>query len=349
MTRNYEGLKMTLRILLISLLCAVSTLFAGCEADSVSEALITEAELQAQLDNLQEQRPEVPGFAIAIVRQDEVMITAATGISDSQGRALTPDTPARIASNTKTFVAAAVLRLMEQGRIELDTSIDAYISPQYTQMLIADGYDISSITVRHVLMHASGLNDHFGSDVFENMVFSNPTRVWTRTDQLQLMVDITDPLGAPGAAFAYSDSGYVLLGDMIEQITAAPLGKAIRELTRFDQIGLENTWWDEVETPPVGAQERAHQWLGETDTYAIHGSADAHGGGGLIASVEELARFYAALLNGDVFDNPSTLALMTEAQANAEGRIPIQLSLPRHDTVATCSEELQTALSSHNL
>ncbi|MCG8442986.1 MAG: beta-lactamase family protein, partial [Caulobacterales bacterium] len=287
---------------------------------------VTQGDLRDRLDTLQAKHSSVPGFAIAIVLEGETVVSASTGVADPKGRAMLPDTPIRIASVAKTAVAVSILRLWEEGLLALDSPIDGLISSEHSEILSLDGYDISSITVRHLLMHSSGLNDHTSGDAFIGMVLSDPQRVWTRTAQIRLMADTTEPVAAPGQAFSYSDTGYILLGEIIERVTDERLGQAVRRLAKLNTIGLENSWWDEEEPPAAAAPRRAHQWLDEIDTYPIHGSIDAYGGGGLVASVEDVARFYAALFAGQVFSRPETLALMTSAPGRPDDS-PYRLGL----------------------
>ncbi|HEY0116993.1 MAG TPA: serine hydrolase domain-containing protein, partial [Allosphingosinicella sp.] len=88
---------------------------------------------------------------------------AAAGLADpAAGRPLTVETPLRIASNTKTFVAATILRLWEQRRIDLDAPIAPLLTPSLEAILRADGYATDRITVRHLLSHSGGLYDHGG-------------------------------------------------------------------------------------------------------------------------------------------------------------------------------------------
>ena len=133
------------------------------------------------------------------------------------------------------------------------------------------------------------------------------------------MVETTDPLGPPGEIFSYSDTGYLLLGEIVERVTGEPLGKAVKQLTKLDMIGLSEVWWDTEDAPPATAPLRAHQWLGDIDTYDIHGSVDAFGGGGIVADVEDMALFFAALFGGEIFEKRETLTLMTTAPGHPEG------------------------------
>ncbi|HMG30067.1 MAG TPA: serine hydrolase domain-containing protein [Jiangellaceae bacterium] len=81
-----------------------------------------------------------------------------------------------------------------------------------------------------------------------------------------------------------------------------------------DTNGLEATWLETLEPTPAGVKDRAHQFVGEVDTYAWDPSFDLYGGGGLAATVRDMAVFTRALLTGDVFRKPETLSLMTETR-----------------------------------
>jgi len=234
---------------------------------------------------------------------------AASGEADV-GTALTVDTPLRLASNTKTFVAATALRLWETGRLDLDAPIDGLLSAPLTRLLEADGYDTRRITVRQLLSHSAGLYDHAGDPRFIQTSVAQPDRRWTREDLVRLATEYGDPRSAPGTEFRYSDTGYILLGDIIERVTGRDIAAAVRAELGFDRLGLKSTWWEVMEVAPSGAAPRARQWLGDVDATDIHASMDLYGGGGLVMSVRDLATFAAALFEGRVFDRPDTLKEM---------------------------------------
>ena len=100
----------------------------------------------------------------------------------------------------------------------------------------------------------------------------------------------------------------------------------MRGLLALDALGLTGIWWDAMEAPPAGVPQRAHQWLGGIDSFPIHGSMDAFGGGGWIMSVADLARFMQALFAGAVFERADTLALMRNAPGHPAGS-PYRLGL----------------------
>ncbi|MEO0884145.1 MAG: serine hydrolase domain-containing protein [Pseudomonadota bacterium] len=267
--------------------------------------------VQTDLEALQSQHANVPGFAIAMISEDTTKV-AATGQADPDGTPMSAATPVRIASITKTFVAASILRLWEDGLLDLDASIDGLVNPEIDALLRNDGYNTENITVRHLLMHASGMADHVG-DAYVEQVFRDPRRVWTPTEQIEVLITTADPLSEPGVQFAYSDTGYVLLGEILREVTDAPLHQAVRELLKLDRLELRTLHWDELELPQGDVPSRAHQWMDGIDIFAMHGSMDGHGGGGLVASVEDVAIFYKALFNNEIFADPTTLELMTTA------------------------------------
>ncbi|MEO5866631.1 MAG: serine hydrolase domain-containing protein [Sphingomonas sp.] len=220
------------------------------------------------------------------------------------------DTPMRIASNTKTFVSATVLRLWEQHKIDLDAPIKGLIAPEDDRLLRADGYDTGRITVRHLLSHSGGLYD-LGSDprFFAQFKANNNERL-TRTDQIRMMTEYGDPLGAPGVKFHYSDGDYIILGEIVERLTGLNLAKAVRRELGLDRLGLTNAWWERFEPRPAGAHPGARHFLGDTDVTDIDPSMDLYGGGGLVMSPRDLATFFKALFEGRVFHSKKTLETM---------------------------------------
>ncbi|MEO1327598.1 MAG: serine hydrolase domain-containing protein [Pseudomonadota bacterium] len=306
----------------VAVLAALVSGFAlvGCAPSEQNAPTPAAAQsVQERLDALQRELHDVAGFAIWLRSDDGSVSTAATGVADPTGRSMSTDTPVRLASITKTLVAATVLRLWEQDQVDLDAPIDQLISESHVALLQTDGYETDRITVRHLLMHAGGLADHAQTPAFLDKVVSQPDHTWTRTEQVQLLVDATDPLSAPGERYAYSDTGYVLLGEIIETITKRPLAEAVRQQTRLEELCLADVRWEAPQGADRLTPQRAHQWYGDIDTFHLNGSLDSFGGGGIIASAEQTGRFFAALFNGDVFDDESTLTLMMEAPGHPDG------------------------------
>lgn len=231
---------------------------------------------------------------------------------------LTPAHMFRIASTTKTYVAASVLRLMEQGRLDLSDPAEGLISQDLNEVLTGDGYDTRAITVKQLLSHTAGLYDHAQDSRYGERIKADPEHVWTREEQVEAMAAWGDPVGAPAEKFVYSDTGYLLLGDIIERATGRALPLAVRDLLRLEVHGLSDTVWERGDawTPPSG--QRAHQFLAGDDTHSWEPSNDLFGGGGLVATPSDVAHFYDFLMGGKIFDRPETLALMLSAEGLPE-------------------------------
>ncbi len=270
--------------------------------------------LQTVLDEFHAANPAAPGVVVYVHSPSrDLDWTAAVGQAvRGSTDPLTVDCTFRIASNTKTYVAAAILRLAEMGKLSLDDPLGGYLPADQHKLLADDGYDLDAMTIRQVLAHTSGLFEHPSDPRFEEAILADPHYHWTRIEQITKCVEWGDPVGAPGKLFSYSDTGYVILGGIIEKLTGDNLGVAVRSLLDFDGLGLPSTWWEIYEETPAGAGPRAHQYYGDLDTFDWDPSLDLYGGGGLICDVRDLALFTLLLLEGRVLEQAS-LEEMTSA------------------------------------
>jgi D-alanyl-D-alanine carboxypeptidase len=283
-------------------------LLAASTTDAAAAARTHDSTFQDVLDAEVTSTPSIRG-EVLLVRARGVDSAGASGYLDRERRVpLEPADGFRVASITKTFTA--VLRLVEGGRISLDDPIADHLSPDSTAELVGDHYDPASITVRQLLTHTSGIYDYASDAEYQTAVLADPHKRWTRDEQVRFAVGHGDPLSPPGIEWHYSDTGYVLLGEIIERITAQPLAAAYRSLLRFDRLGLDHTYLETLEPTPPGVDPPAHQYAGDIDFATADPSFDLYGGGGLVSTTADLATFYQALFAGDVFDDPSTLATM---------------------------------------
>lgn len=235
----------------------------------------------------------------------------AAGVADPDSATpMAPDLPVLVASNTKTFISASILRLWEQGRIGLDDPISVHLPDEYVDLLRGDGYDPDVITIRHLLTHTGGLFDFADSDLYTEAILSDRRHRWTRTEQLEAAMEWGDPYGPPGEVYRYCDTGYILLGGVLERITGRSMPDAVRELVDYDRLGLRSTWFESLEPRPVGVPDLAHQFWLDVDVTTIDPSQDLYGGGGLASTAGDLARFFRALFTGHVFDFPATVDTM---------------------------------------
>jgi D-alanyl-D-alanine carboxypeptidase len=263
--------------------------------------------------------PTMPGRLLHVLAPERgVDVEVASGLRDlATGERLEPGARFRVASVTKSFLAAATLRLVEDGRLSLDRTIAELLRGEYDRLLRSGGYDTETITVRHLLTHTSGIYD-FAADAygraddgFTATVHRDPGRRWTRFEQIAFAVDHGRPYGAPGAVYAYSDTGACLVGEIVERLTGSTMGAAIRELVGYERLGIVHTWQETIEPEPPDLPPLSHQYERELDVADMDASVDLYGGGGLVSTCRDLGRFFRALGRGDVFRQASSLEAMT--------------------------------------
>jgi D-alanyl-D-alanine carboxypeptidase len=238
----------------------------------------------------------------------QISWSGAAGINDiSFGDSLQIRQTFRIASVTKTYVAAAILRLMEKKVLRMEDPISKHLSPTHARILAQD-YDLEQITIEQILRHSAGFFDHTHAPEFFDRIFSNPSYEWTRTAQLQLGVEKGERISSPGTQFSYSDMGYVILGELIEKYTGKSLDGGIKELLGLEKLGLDRTDFERID--PQTDLLRIHQYFQGNDTYKFSPTMDYYGGGGILSNTEELIDFFQALFQGKIFENTATLNLM---------------------------------------
>jgi D-alanyl-D-alanine carboxypeptidase len=283
-------------------------------------ALADETPLEPALEVLVQQAVSAPGAPPAAL----LRVQAPRLGLDWAGEAVVPgrdepppraDGTLRIASNTKSYVAAAALRLAEDGRLGLDAPVERLLLPATVATLRAGSYRPEAITVRMLLTHTAGLYDYANDQAFIERVLAEPRRRWSRAEQVEWATTHGKPQGAPGEAFHYSDTAYILLGEILETTTGEPMAAAVRALVGFERLGLIATWFETLEPEPPDAPPRLRQRIDGMDVAAFDASSDLYGGGGLVSTLPELARFYRALLQGEVFERPGTLATLLTPSA----------------------------------
>lgn len=218
------------------------------------------------------------------------------GVADrTTGRAISTDDRFRIGSVSKTFSAVVLLQLVDEGKIALDASVNSYLPG----LLPDDG-----ITVRHVLSHRSGLYD-YTNDMFEQTV-PGFEAVRNRVFSHQELIDLSlaKPLGnAPGAAYSYSNTNFVVVGMLIEKVTGKPVRTAY-EKRIIKPLKLKDTFYVHPSTKIPGRHARGY--LPPDEGGALVDSTEqtvswAQSAGAVISSSRDLNTFVSATLRGKLF------------------------------------------------
>ena len=283
----------------------VSNLFANAQTN--------EQKIQSMVDSFYQAYPSAVGIIIHLESgSKKLSYSYAAGYADKQLKTpLNTDQPALTASNTKTYVSAAILKLMEQHQLDINQSIGSVIHPKTNKKLMNAGYLTDSITIKQLLSHTSGIADFINDDYFD-FVNKNKRYRWKRDEQITLATRIGKPLAMPGDTFKYADINYLFASEIIENKTKLPFYKGIAKLLGLKQHGLHSTWFVSLEKKPKQSADLAHQYYDKLgwDSYDLDPSWDLYGGGGVATSTKDLASFFQLLFEGKIIHDPKLIELM---------------------------------------
>lgn len=248
-----------------------------------------------------------PGVTITVDHPAFRRFSAAAGVADlATGEPIEPGHRIRAGSMLKVAVATAVLQLVERGKLSLDARL-TQVLPRAITSRVAEA---AAITVRMLLSHTAGVPE-FSDEAFHEAVFEDPARVWTTRDYLALSA--AQPRAfAPGAGWSYSNTNYILLGEIVTVVSGAPWRTTVKQRV-LRRAGLDDSALPQPGNPRCHGCARGYELRGGAlvDLTEVDPSmADAAGGGALVTTSADLARFLRALLAGELFDRPSTLSLM---------------------------------------
>jgi D-alanyl-D-alanine carboxypeptidase len=276
---------------------------------------IDRAALQAMVDATV-QELLVPGVVV-LLRTPQGEFTAASGTTELGAQTVPgADTHFRIASVTKTTTAAVILQLAQEGKLKLDDPVSKYV-PE-----VPNG---DNITLAQLLEMRSGLFSFTDAPALSVSMDNDPTRVWTPQELLAIAL-AQPPMFAPGSEYYYSNTNYVLLGLIIEQLDGKPLATVFEDRL-FEPLGMTNTMFPSATSTAIPEPyshgylygSASHVMLG-TPLYTPEMEAEAKAGtlqptdytdinhsfafaaGAVISTAADLATWMKALAGGKVFN-----------------------------------------------
>jgi CubicO group peptidase (beta-lactamase class C family) len=224
------------------------------------------------------------------------------------------DTKLNIASITKMFTAIAITQLVEQGKLSYTDTVGK-ILPDYPNKQVAE-----KVTIHHLLSHTSGMSDYHGAKYIERKGVLRQVR-----DYFPLFVD--EPLSfEPGARWQYANTGYILLGAMIEKASGENYYVYVRRHI-FKPSGMTNTdfYETDVDTPNLATgytnfvdkgDDYFEFHLGRRRNTSLYNGAKGNSAGGAFSTLDDLFRFSLALREGKLISAKS-LDLMTSVKVVA--------------------------------
>ncbi|MEV4257609.1 serine hydrolase domain-containing protein, partial [Spirillospora sp. NPDC049652] len=270
----------------------------GPRTSGAAGAATGRAALQQAADRLV--RDGQPGVIALSRRGGEVTRVTAGVANTATGQKMTPDLRFRIASVTKTFTAAVVLRLVAEHRLSLDDSVARWLPG----VVARNGNDGRRITVRQLLAQTSGLNEY----VQDPRIWQDPARVWKPRE----LVDIAQekaPLSRPGAKWNYANTNYILAGMIVEKATGRPFGEELQRRI-VKPLKLRHTFLPVADTGFHGPY--AHGYFDQYgDVSTMISPSSGWTSGGIVSTVDDVARFQRALVTGRLLPPRVQKAMMT--------------------------------------
>jgi D-alanyl-D-alanine carboxypeptidase len=260
----------------------------------------------------------IPGAVVTYGFENQPLQTVSVGYGDIQNKSvMNPKTVFIIGSITKSFVAAAILELVEAHKIQVDETLGE-IAKQYRGALFQDVSqypNLNNVTVKELLNHTSGVPEDVNTLEFITAFINNPQKIWSDQDLLAVAMKqpFYFPPGEPGA-WSYTNTDYLLLSIVLKSVTHETMPEIFNQL--WQRAGLENIYYADNGIIPESALQ-----------YLTTGYIDIHGDDNLVRAFKNFPTAvvpgsksytaYALKTGYNVFD-PTSSAIITNTQTIAK-------------------------------
>ena len=264
--------------------------------------------LDTYIDSLQKNNKA--SLAVAISKSNKPVYEGYAGfLSDKNEKKIDSNTKFRIGSITKTFTAVIIFQLIEEGKITLDTKVDQFFP---------DVKNANKITVAHLLSHQSGIFNFTDAPLFMNLMVQKKSK----DDLLEIIKD-QDSVFEPGSQTSYSNSGYVLLGLIIEKATGKSYETHLKNRI-IDKLGLKNTaYGDKIEAEKNEATSLSFQ-NGKWNNFPLESDMSIpFSAGAIVSTPNDLNQFTYALFNGKLVSDESITKMKEIKSGLGHGLIPV--------------------------
>ncbi|MCL4248000.1 MAG: beta-lactamase family protein [Anaerolineae bacterium] len=290
--RTLSRMRGAVLLMLVTVLITSSPQPIRAQTDEPDFAAI-DAQVEVQMQAL-----NLPGLALGIVHNDQIVHLRTFGSADPSGRAVTPQTPFALASLTKSFTALAIMQLVEAGQVELDAPVQRYL-PWFT---LADANAAAQIKVRHLLNHTSGISRLTGNYLL-------PTTDYRVPDPESYIRGLSSAeLAHPvGETPEYSNANYAILGLIVEAASGTSYEQyvTVHILTPLDMVhstfSVDAAQQDDMATGHQMQFDRPVP-VDLTFPYAFVAA------GGLISTTEDMSHYLIAYLNQGRYGDETLLS-----------------------------------------
>ncbi|MHA8091135.1 serine hydrolase domain-containing protein [Aquirufa regiilacus] len=253
------------------------------------------------------------------ISKGDTVFNEAVGFSDGKNIIADKHNQYKIASITKTMTSVVILQLQEEGKLNIENPISAYLQDskiaRINDLHYFNGLSYgNSITLKQLLQHRSGLADIFTDASFRFYLneYLNKKQEWNAEKLMHRYYKYglnTKTHFPPDSGYYYSDVNYFLLGLIIEKITGETLAQQFRRRV-FEPLQMSQTYFEYYE-PVIGSGKLAHSFLGKRDITKILNTSYDWAGGGVVSTNADLAIFLRGIFEGKLYKKDSTLSLMT--------------------------------------
>jgi len=244
--------------------------------------------------------------AIVLVDSPQKGISQVFTSGMADGAAIDENQPFHVASVGKAFTAALIGTLIDEGKVALEDKITLYLDEATLENLfVFEGTDYQDyVTVGQLLNHTSGVADYFDDDTINSMplqqlVLSYPQKLWQPDELVGFTRNYQSAVSAPGETYHYSDTGYILLGLIIESITGNSFDHELHERI-FNPLKMHDSYLMFYSAPLNGTRPIADVWLNGVNIKDYNSLSIDWAGGGIISTAGDLAVFVRSLNNYEI-------------------------------------------------
>lgn len=218
--------------------------------------------------------PGLRGLSVAVVDAEGRIYTSSAGHMGTNPThpAIEKDNLFRVASVSKPITAGLIVKLADEGKLNLNDFITDHIETNLQ--------NAGAMTIRHLLTHTAGLYDHLNSSSFWSHPTYTSSKYWTLQEVVNLAIE-NGPRFYPGLSYGYSNTGFFVLGQIVEEITGIAIEDAYKQMI-FDPMGLENILYDDFSSagnpiPSMAFNSRTYEYhlTSAGPAGAVAGSASA--------------------------------------------------------------------------
>jgi D-alanyl-D-alanine carboxypeptidase len=270
--------------------------------------------IQVRLDSLRE-TGKFPGLTVGIIFPDNTSIAFASGVADSaKNQLMTTDAMLMQGSVGKTYVSAVTMQLLKEGKFKLDDKVSQYLGHYSWFNRLPNA---QNITIKMLMNHTSGIMRYEFKDAFTKDLTANPGKVWKPEELLAYVLD-EKPAFKAGEGWEYSDTNYIVLAMIIEQVTGKKYYdlaiERILKLLHLTQTLPSNQ--RKLSGLVQGYAGKDNPFGGKSEVIADNGEFIINPqfewtGGGIYSTSLDLAKWGKLLYEGKAFD-PSYLPVMED-------------------------------------